>query len=145
MDEKEILKIIAQHLEKDVNLNEIHKILAKEHNVKMTYMELRLLSADIENMDWSKFDPKVKEEEEEIKEAVELIPQEATQIEVSKIQRPGAMYSGSVTFLSGMKGEWHIDQYGALGLNLADESQQPSEDDMQDFQTLLQQQLSGSQ
>jgi hypothetical protein len=73
---------------------------------------------------------------------VELIPQEATQIEISKIQRPGAMVSGSVVFLSGVKGEWYLDEYGALGMNLADESQQPSEEDMLDFQTNLQQQLS---
>jgi hypothetical protein len=142
MEEKDILKIIAQHLAEDLTLNEIHKVLADKHAVKITFMELRLLSADIENMDWSKFDPKKEEEEEEAKEVVELIPQEATQIEISKIQRPGAMVSGSVVFLSGVKGEWYLDEYGALGMNLADESQQPSEEDMLDFQTNLQQQLS---
>lgn len=142
MEEKDILKIIAQHLAEDLTLNEIHKVLADKHAVKITFMELRLLSADIENMDWSKFDPKKEEEEEDAKEVAELIPQEATQIEISKIQRPGAMVSGSVVFLSGVKGEWYLDEYGALGMNLADESQQPSEEDMLDFQTNLQQQLS---
>ena len=136
-----MLKIIAQHLDEGQTLNEIHKILSEEHSVKMTFMELRLLSADIENMDWSKFDPKQEEEEE--KEPVELIPQETTTIEVSSIQRPGTMASGSVIFLSGIKGEWYLDQYGALGLNLEDESHQPSDEDMHDFQTNLQQQLSG--
>ena len=62
MEEKEILKIIAEHLEQGLTLNEIHKILSSEHSVKMTFMELRLLSADIENMDWSKFDPKKESE-----------------------------------------------------------------------------------
>ena len=144
MEEKEILKIVAEHLEQGLTLNEIHKILSSEHSVKMTFMELRLLSADIENMDWSKFDPKKEEDEEEAtSEKAELVPQDETQIEVSNIQRPGTMASGNVTFLSGIKGEWYLDQYGALGLNLEDESQQPSEEDMHDFQQSLQSILSG--
>ena len=144
MEEKEVLKIIATHLDEGQTLNEIHKILSTEHGVKMTFMELRLLSADIENMDWSKFDPQ-KDEEDEDEDSVAAEPevQDGTLIEVSKIQRPGAMVSGSVVFLSGIKGEWYLDQFGALGLNLDDESQQPTEEDMQDFQIELKRILTG--
>ena len=144
MEEKEVLKIIATHLDEGQTLNEIHKILSTEHGVKMTFMELRLLSADIENMDWSKFDPqKDQEDEDEDSVAAEPEVQDGTLIEVSKIQRPGAMVSGSVVFLSGIKGEWYLDQFGALGLNLDDESQQPTEEDMQDFQIELKRILTG--
>ena len=98
MDDIELKKIIKDHLDEDLTLNEIHKILADEHKVKMTFMELRLLSSEIDDMDWGKFDPKVEEDdEEETEETAPAEPVSGTQIEISKIQRPGAMMSGSVT------------------------------------------------
>ncbi|MCM8532731.1 MAG: hypothetical protein NE330_16305 [Lentisphaeraceae bacterium] len=143
MEDIELKKLIKSHLDEDLTLNEIHKILSTEHNVKITFMELRLLSSEIEDMDWGKFDPKAEEEdeEEEVREAP--VPVEATQIEISNIQRAGAMASGTVTFLSGLKGEWYVDTMGQLGLNMAHEDDKPSEEDMQDFQTQLQRQIQG--
>ena len=144
MDDIELKKIIKAHLDEDLTLNEIHKILADEHQVKMTFMDLRLLSSEIDDMDWGKFDPKVEvEEEDEQTETVPPEPVSSTQIEISKIQRPGAMMSGSVTFLSGLKGEWYIDSMGQLGLNMANENDQPTEEDMMDFQTELRNKVQG--
>ena len=147
MDEKEIKQIVGANLQKGKTLNEIHKILADEHSVKITFMELRLLSAELEDMDWSVFDPK-KEEPEESDDDLDAQEvsgelEEGTKIELHKVQRPGAMMSGSVVFLSGIKGEWYVDQFGALGLNLDDESQQPTEEDMEDFQMTLRRKLQG--
>ena len=144
MDDIELKKIIKGHLDEDLTLNEIHKILADQHSVKMTFMELRLLSSEIEDMDWGKFDPKVEkddDDEDETPKEPEILS--GTQIEISKIQRPGAMVSGSVTFISGLKGEWHIDSMGQLGLNMADEDAQPTEEDMQDFQMELRRKIQG--
>ena len=144
MNDIELKKIIKSHLDEDLTLNEIHKILADKHAVKMTFMELRLLSSEIEDMDWGKFDPKVEkddDDEDESPEEPEIL--NGTQIEISKIQRPGAMVSGSVTFISGLKGEWYIDSMGQLGLNMADEDAQPTEEDMQDFQMELRRKIQG--
>ena len=143
MKDEEIKKIIAAGLQEGLNLNEIHRLLSSEHEVKMTFMELRLLSAEIEDADWSQFDPKKEETEEEDEASSEPEIQQGTQVEISKIQRPGAMYSGSVTFLSGVKGEWYVDQFGSLGLNMEDETQKPTEEDMQDFQVTLHRMLTG--
>ena len=145
MEEIEIIKIVAKHLNEGLTLNEIHKILSDEHSVKMTFMELRLLSSEIEDMDWSQFDPKKEEPEEDDAEAKEVSGEvePGTQIEMNKVQIPGTMMSGSVVFLSGVKGKWSIDQFGSLDLGLDDESQQPTEEDMEDFQTTLRQQLQG--
>ena len=144
MNDAEVTKILATYLQQGLTLNEIHKLLADEHNHKITFMELRLLSADIEDMDWSQFDPKkeeVSEEESADDEAENLAG--TTRIEVSKVQDPKFMYSGSVTFISGVRGKWFVDRMGQLGLDLDDESLQPDEEDMQDFQMKLQQQLTG--
>lgn len=146
MEELEIKKIVAKHLNEGQTLNDIHKILSDEHSVKMTFMELRLLSSEIEDMDWSQFDPKKEEPEEDENSEVNEVSgevQSGTQIEMNKVQRPGAMMSGSVVFLSGVKGEWVIDQYGSLDLGLEDENQQPTEEDMEDFQITLRQKLQG--
>ncbi|MCM8538938.1 MAG: hypothetical protein NE328_01555 [Lentisphaeraceae bacterium] len=149
MEEIEIKKIVAKNLNEGLTLNEIHKLLSEDHKVKMTFMELRLLSSEIEDMDWSQFDPK-KEEPEEDEATDSTEPQEVTgevesgtQIEMHKVQRPGAMMSGSVVFLSGIKGEWMIDQFGSLDLGLEDDTQQPTEEDMEDFQITLRKKLQG--
>jgi len=151
MEDIEVKKIIATHLDEGLTLNEIHKILADEHKIKMTFMELRLLSSELEDMDWSKFDPKKDEPEEDEPEEddesdayeVEGEVESGTKIEIFKVQRPGAMMGGSVVFLSGIKGEWYVDQFGALSLNLEDELQEPTEEDMQDFQMTLRNKLQG--
>ena len=149
MEELEIKKIVAKNLNEGLTLNDIHKILSDEHKIKMTFMELRLLSSEIEDMDWSQFDPKKEEpEEDEVDEtaSAEEVTGEVeggTQIEMHKVQRPGAMMSGSVIFLSGVKGEWTIDQFGSLDLGLEDETMQPTEEDMEDFQITLRRKLQG--
>jgi len=146
MEETEIKQIVGKHLNEGLTLNEIHKILADEHKVKMTFMELRILSTELEDMDWSQFDPKKEEPEEEAPAEAQEVSgdiENGTQIEMNKVQPPGAMMSGSVVFLSGIRGSWYIDQFGALGLDLEDESQQPTEEDMEDFQITLRQKLQG--
>ncbi len=150
MEETEIKQIVGKHLNEGQTLNEIHKILAEEHKVKMTFMELRILSTELEDMDWSKFDPKKEEPEEaeeaeeegEVKEVAGEV-ESGTQIEMNKVQPPGAMMSGSVVFLSGVRGQWVIDQYGSLDLGLEDENQQPTKEDMEDFQITLRNKLQG--
>lgn len=141
MDENTLKETVAKLLADGVKLNDIQKILKEEHNHSIPFMELRLLAADLE-VNWSKFDPK-KDEEDTEEEAPKVAPTpvDQTLIEISKIQRPGAMFSGSVTFLSGIKGTWFVDQMGQLGLELEDESQQPSEEDQKAFSQALQEQL----
>ena len=51
-------------------------------------------------------------------------------VEVDKVVRPGATASGSVTFSNGKKAEWHIDQYGQLGIVPPEEGFQPPQEDL---------------
>ena len=141
MDENTLKQTVAQLLSDGVKLNDIQKILKEEHNHSIPFMELRLLAADLE-VNWSKFDPKKDEEEvEEETPTAEPTPVDNTLVEISKIQRPGAMFSGTVTFLSGIRGNWFVDQSGQLGIELEDENQQPSPEDQQAFQVALKEQL----
>ena len=148
MTQEEIEKLVIAGLREEKSLNDIHKELQSEHGVKMTFMELRLLSADLD-IDWDALEPEpeVKEEDPAIAAAqAEMLGEEApsgVQIEVSKITRPGVALSGSVSFPSGLSGEWTLDHYGQLGMDLGDPSAQPSEEEMMDFQDALRAKLGG--
>ncbi|MBT3378318.1 MAG: hypothetical protein HN742_11025 [Lentisphaerae bacterium] len=141
-------RFIAQKLDEGFSLSDVQKALADEHDVQMTYLDLRLAAADLE-VDWTRHDKVVPEpEEDEADAAPEPQAQEAaatgmTTITVSKLVRPGASMSGDVEFASGAKAEWFVDSMGRLGLNPAPGSGKPTEDDIQEFQIELQRKLTG--
>ena len=153
MDDMIIKRFVAQKLQEGVKLSDIQTMLADELQCRMTFLELRLLAAELEDVDWSKFDPQEKKAEEPSAEAApapaaaavdpttepaaEAAPAAAgsTVVELSRLSRPGAMAHGTVTFASGVTAEWLIDEMGRLGLDKV--SGQPTEQDIQEFQVEL--------
>ena len=75
-------------------------------------------------------------------DAAPAAPRGKTVVELSKIARPGAAASGTVTFGSGVTAEWIIDQMGRLGLDKA--SGQPDRQDIREFQMELQKLFAGA-
>jgi DNA-binding transcriptional MerR regulator len=163
MEEIEIKKIVAQKLSEGISLSDIQKQLSDEHDVKMTFLDLRLLASELENVDWESFnkEEETPEETDELDEAVDSpgedtmhedgdyqaadealdAPSGGTVVELSKLARPGAVASGSVKFGSGASAEWILDQMGRLALSNA--SGEPTQDDIQEFQMELQKALTG--
>lgn len=156
MDDMTIKRFVAQKLQEGVKLSDIQTMLADELQCRMTFLELRLLAAELEDVDWSQFDPKEKKAVEETAPAVpaadDAAPASAapaadadeaaapaaagnTVVELSRLARPGAMAHGTVTFASGVTAEWLIDEMGRLGLDKV--SGQPTEQDIQEFQVEL--------
>lgn len=134
-----IKRFIAQKLAEKESLSNIQKLVNEEFGTKLTYMEIRILASELEDVDWKAFDPAPvkKDEEAEVEEA---LPASGTVVEVSKLVRPGTALSGTVTFRSGSKAEWYVDSYGRLGIeNLQGEN--PTEEDVREFQKELQKQL----
>jgi len=147
MNTEELNLFIAEQLAQGLSLSEVQKSLADEHDVQMTYLELRLVAADLE-VDWSKHDKVIPEpEESQTPPLAEPVAEQGavgtTEITVSKLVRPGASMSGDVKFASGAKGEWFVDAMGRLGLNPAPDSPKPTENDIQEFQVELQRKLTG--
>jgi len=144
----EIKLFIGGLLNDGLSLSDIQKKLQNEKNVKMTFLDLRLLASELEEIDWSKQKADVeaakaekKAEEEKKKEAENKVNNVGkTIIEVSRLKRPGAMANGTVEFISGASAEWILDQTGRL--NLDKQVGEPTQDDVQDFQTELQKKLS---
>ena len=143
MDIEQRNRYIALKLNEGLSLAEVQRVLADEHGVSMTYLDLRLLAAELE-VDWKKHD---KEKPAPTPEAAALqepeAPEPKTKVTLSKLVRPGASMSGDVEFASGGKAEWYLDAYGRLGLNPAEGSPKPTEQDLREFQAELQRKLTG--
>jgi len=146
MNTEERNRWIAARLDEGLTLSDVQQRLADEHGITMTYLELRLLAADLA-VDWQKQDPvpaPTPEQSADQDIAVEAEPTPAqTKVTISKLVRPGASISGDVEFASGAKAEWFVDAMGRLGLKPSPGSNQPSEQDIQEFQVELQRKLTG--
>ena len=150
MDEMTVKRFVAKKLHEGIKLSDIQNMLAEELECKMTFLELRLMAAELEDVDWEKFDPAEKKDPAEEAEAPaensaatenpaenEAAPAAAgkTIVELSRLTRPGAMAHGTVNFGSGASAEWLIDEMGRLGLDKV--SGEPTENDIAEFQTEL--------
>lgn len=153
MDVKARNELIAKLLHAKESLSNIQKILEREHDVRMTYMELRMIVSELQ-VDWKKVEekpvpppePAGDEADAEMVDA-ELEPEAddladgpaggKTTVSLSKLVRPGAIFSGDVHFKSGLKAEWWVDNAGRLGLNPKG-SGRPNEEDVREFQMELQ-------
>jgi len=141
MIKEEIQKLIAKLLNEGHSLSDIQTILDKDYKEKMTFMDLRILASEIEEIDWTKDeepdeDPEKDEKEEKSKDA-----EGKTVVEISKLQRPGIALSGSVKFASGASADWVLDQMGRLGFEKKDG--EPTEEDLKEFQEELQRTVGG--
>ena len=152
MDEMMIKRFVAKKLHEGVKLSDIQNMLAEELECKMTFLELRLMAAELEDVDWEKFDPTEKKETVEeaapiaentvpaaeapaADEAAPVAAAGKTTVELSRLTRPGAMAHGTVNFGSGASAEWLIDEMGRLGLDKV--SGEPTENDIAEFQVEL--------
>ena len=140
------------------SLNDIHKRIVQELGVAMTYMEARLLVADLEVSLKDKNPPAAPKPPEPAlapqpdgaleEDGADLeddfadleAPQPAGSLTVSldAIANPRTLASGRVTFSDGAGGNWYIDEMGRLGLDLDKPGYRPSEADVRAFQRELQ-------
>ena len=57
MDDNERDQLIAKLVGEGKTLSEVQKILQEDYNIQVTYMDLRLISSDLE-INWQQFDKK---------------------------------------------------------------------------------------
>lgn len=144
---------VAEWFAAGASLDEIQKRLNSEFGVHMTYLDLRLMVAEL---------PQPKEEEPEAPEGPDNPEgQNATDnpetpedpetsdnsdaesqsanvtVDLDAITIPGTMASGSVTFTDGTTGKWYLDGYGRLGLGETPPGYRPPPADAALFQARL--------
>jgi hypothetical protein len=170
MEQQEIKEIIAKLLAEGMSLSKIQSVLKDQHQISMTFLNLRLLASEIENVDWTKQNkpepkkkpapaakpqnngmaPAASDENDEFGDEAEPLPDSgstpagsgATVVELNKLVRPGALACGKVSFGSGAQAEWILDQFGRLALDKA--VGKPTQQDIQEFQVELQKLLARS-
>ncbi len=151
--EKELAvkKFMAAEISKGTSLSEVQKLVNDEFDLKLTYMDIRILASELDNIDWDATDPKAQakaraeaeaeakkgSDEDPLEPDVEATPGDGrTVVEISKLVRPGMALSGTVKFASGSTADWYVDQFGRLGLdNLRGDK--PTKEDIEGFQMEL--------
>lgn len=148
-------KKVESWINEGLKLSEIQTRIDKELGVRLTYMEVRLLVDDLKltlkdpeppkPATPAPAKPKEPAPEAEPLEPEPLEPPSAggqVSLTVDQITRPGAVISGKVTFSDGQKAVWYLDQTGRLGLGPEKQGYRPPASDVQQFQMLLESELS---
>jgi hypothetical protein len=159
---------VVDWIQQGLKLSEIQTRLDSELGVRLTYMEVKMLLAELE------LKPK---DQEPAKAATTLgapaaapspaelpdpssgmpqgfadesqMPPDGSlpdlggnvSVTVDTLTRPGTMVSGKVTFSDKKTAEWYLDQTGRLGMAPSEKGYRPSQMDVIAFQTELQNQL----
>ena len=158
---------VAQWFSEGASLDEIQKRLKDELGVHITYLDLRLLVADLpqpgegtapaeetqgtqetqttEGTEASAPACDAAAPQTEAPKRYDLDAPDADEgaatpdvaVEVDALMIPGTIASGSVTFSDGTAGKWYLDQMGRLGLSGVPQGYRPSPTDAALFQSRL--------
>ena len=134
---------IAAWVNDNKSIADIQNLLREEFEISMTYMDVRFLVDDLD-IHFKEPEPEVEEEAEagtaDAVEEPEVVG--GVSVEVNPVTPPGALVAGTVTFSDGKGMQWQLSAAGQLGLVPGDDPDyRPSPEDVQEFQTQLQQVL----
>ncbi len=154
LDEAQKQKV-ESWINEGLKLSEIQTRMDKELGVRLTYMEVRLVVDDLKLTlkDPEPPKPATPPPANTPEAEPEVLPIEPEPLEppasggkvsltVDQITRPGAVVSGKVTFSDGQQAVWYLDQTGRLGLGPEKQGYRPPAADVQQFQMLLESELS---
>ena len=149
---------VAEWIKEGLKLSEIQSRMASEWGLRLTYMEVRLLTDDLKltpkdieppkpaiqtlKTSSAESDGARAADQTPIADAEPTTRSGSVAISVDQIARPGAVVSGSVTFSDGNEAEWHFDQNGRLGMVPRQSGYRPTPADLQQFRGALEAALS---
>ncbi len=147
---------VAKWFAAGASLDEIQKRMKAEFDVHMTYLDLRLMVAELPQPMEAEPEapagppapapedaaPEQKAEpptryDLDAPDADEGKPSPDVVVELDALTIPGTYASGDVIFSDGTKAKWYLDQQGRLGLGSAPEGFRPSPTDAALFQSRL--------
>lgn len=140
---------ITEWIQSGATLADVQRRLREEFQLSMTYMDVRFL---IDDLDISMAEPEAetKSQDEAADDAAEGVATDpeivdeggGVSVDVDAIMRPGALVSGTVKFSDGVSLGWQLSASGQLGLLPGDDPEyRPSPEDVQSFQTQLEEVL----
>ncbi len=139
-DSMEMKKFMAAEIAAGKSLSDIQTLLNEKFGVRLTYMDVRIMASELDNIDWTSRDPVKPADPVEDVTKVPVQKKDAagngtTVVEVNQVVRAGALAEGTVQFGSGASGTWIVDQMGRLGFDKL--NGEPTEKDIQEFQVEL--------
>ena len=153
--EQQIAAFMSEELAKGTGLSQLQNMVNEKFNTHLTYMEIRIIASELQ-IDWNATDPKAiaaakekakKEAEAKAAEAEAAaaaangeIPEAGTAqctVTVNKVNPPGILASGTVTFSSGSTADWYVDQTGRPGISNL-KGNQPTQQEAEEFMMELQ-------
>jgi len=147
---------VTQWVSEGASLSVIQGKISSELGISMTFLDVRFLVDDLNLTLQEKEEPK-KPEEPVAEAAPEAVPADAAvpaeapaeapagapnvKVEIDPLARPGTMVSGTVTFSDAQLADWYIDMEGRPGVVPRVPGYRPTQPDIVDFQTKLDQVL----
>jgi hypothetical protein len=141
---------ITNWIQEGRSLAEVQRLIREEFELPLTYMDVRFL---VDDLDITMAEPEAEEKaadpqpdaataEASEPEIVDDGGTGSVSVDVDAVMRPGALVSGSVRFSDGVSLGWQLSASGQLGLIPGDDPEyRPSPEDVQAFQTQLEQVL----
>ena len=140
--------VVNQWVSEGESIAKIQSLLKEHFDLGLTYMDVRFLVDDLDIV--YKDSNEIAEDSEDTQDK-ELETEAATEennltggviVDVDAVIRPGSLVSGNVTFSDGVALSWQLTSTGQLGLIPGDDPEyRPSNEDLQAFQSQLQEVL----
>ena len=134
--------VVSQWVSEGESIAKIQNLLKENFNLGLTYMDVRFLVDDLGVV--YKDSNETLGDEDDTESEIEEITKESSDpsgvtVDVDSVIRPGSLVSGNVRFSDGKILGWQLTSSGQLGLIPGDDTEyRPSNEDLQSFQTQLQ-------
>ena len=137
--------VVSQWVSEGESIAKIQNLLKEHFDLGLTYMDVRFLVDDLGVV--YKDSNEIAEDTEDKDSETETATEENNEtggviVDVDAVIRPGSLVSGNVRFSDGVALGWQLTSTGQLGLIPGDDPEyRPSNEDLQAFQTQLQEVL----
>lgn len=137
--------VVSQWVSEGESIANIQNLLKEHFDLGLTYMDVRFLVDDLGVV--YKDSNEIAEDAEDKDSETETATEENNEtggviVDVDAVIRPGSLVSGNVRFSDGVALGWQLTSNGQLGLIPGDDPEyRPSNEDLQAFQTQLQEVL----
>ena len=137
--------VVSQWVSEGESIANIQNLLKEHFDLGLTYMDVRFLVDDLGVL--YKDSNEIAEDIEDSKVEKDAATEENNEtgsviVDVDAVIRPGSLVSGNVRFSDGVALGWQLTSTGQLGLIPGDDPDyRPSNEDLQTFQTQLQEVL----
>jgi hypothetical protein len=154
----EQVEAVKRWVGEGANLNGIQDRLKTEHDLGLTYLDIRLMMAELglkiqekpkeappKELPSASSAPQSAADETFAEEPAEFAPTEAgvgsakvtVTVTVDAIAIPGMLASGKATFSDGKSAAWYLDELGRLGMKASEPGYKPPPGDVPVFQREL--------